>query len=167
MDEGAGRRRLILRALLAGFCSLAATVVASWLQLRPLDVALYAVLAPITALTLLVLVPGAGRPVRQAQRGPATPSVVPERDPADGDPVEPSLTGPELTVTRARERLLAAGRAGGDAEELLALSAALHEAALELARATLAGGGEVAQELRDEIELQDRAEQAEARARVS
>lgn len=166
MDEGGGRHGLVLRALVAALGSLAAGLAATRLQMRLLDVALYAVLTPIAALTLLVAVPGARRAVRLVQDSPATLSVVPERHPSDGDPVEPSLAEPELTVARARERLVAAGCAGGDPEELLALSAALHDAALELARARLAAGGEVDQELRDEIELQDRVEQVEPRSRV-
>jgi hypothetical protein len=162
VDAGGDRRTLVLRGAVAALCSLGAALVGLRLQLRPLDVALYAVLTPITALTLLVALPRAGGAVRMGARRPAAPSVVPEQDSASGAG-KVAIAGAELTVARARERLVAAGGAGAELEELLVLSAALHDAALELARATLAAGGDVPQELRDEIALQDRAEQVAPR----
>lgn len=169
MEEGSGQRWLVLRTAVAVLCSLGAAVVAAALQLRPLDVALYAVLAPIGALTLLIALPGASGALRLVSRRPATPSVVPEPESSSRDEVDltgPALTGgaltaPELTVARARDRLLAARAAGGDLGELLELSTALHDAALELARVTLASGGDVPQALRDEIVLLDRAERVQ------
>jgi hypothetical protein len=161
VDAGGDRRTLVLRGAVAALCSLGAALVGLRLQLRPLDVALYAVLTPIMALTLLVALPRAGGAVRMGARRPAAPSVVPEQDTSGGG--KAAIAGAELMVAQARERLVIAGGAGADLEELLVLSAALHDAALELARATLAAGGDVPQELRDEIALQDRAEQVAPR----
>jgi hypothetical protein len=164
VDEGGDRRTLVLRAAAAALCSLGAVAIGLWLQLRLLDVALYAVLAPITALTLLVGLPRAGGAVRMGARRPPAPSVVPEPDGATGEAA--ATQAAELTVTHARDQVVAGAAAGGDLEELLAMSARLHEAALDLARATLASGGDVPQALRDEIALQDRGDRVGTSRRV-
>ena len=141
-----------LLGLLAALSSAVAFLACRALDLRPLDTALWAVLAPVGATLLMVL---ARLALRRPQPRPRLATVV---LPDSAEPVspDPAVQARDAAVELARQLLLDARERGASTDELLGLARALHEATLEQARALAAAGGHVPQALRDEIALRDR-----------
>lgn len=125
-----------------------------------LDVVVWAALGGLGAATLLSL---AGSLTRQQPPPPVAHRVVvlPERSVAGSAVPDPAVQARQEIVEQARLTLLHARRREAGMEELLALAEHLHEAELDLARATLSAGGWVAPALRDELSLRDRAAMVE------
>ena len=149
-----------VRRLLVGKAALVAGLVAYGSEVPALDVVVWTGLGGLGAATLLSL---AGSVTRQPPDRPtAAPVVVlPERSVAGSAVPDPAVQARFTLVEQARATLLEARRREAPMDELLALATALHEAELDLARATLSAGGWVAPALRDELSLRDRAAQVE------
>ena len=145
----------VVRSLLVAKASLVAALVAHGLGMRPLDVALWTVLAGVAAVGLLALVPLLRRPMPPVRRAPAG-VVVPDRSAATSGVPDPAVQARAVAVDLAREALLEARQRGASVDELLALAQAVHEVTLDLARATLSAGGWVEPALRHELALRDR-----------
>lgn len=149
-----------VRRLLVGKAAAVSGLVAYGSAVPPLDVVVWTALGGLGAATLLTF---AGSVSRVAPVRPATPPVVvlPERSVAGSAVPDPAVQARQELVDGARLTLLEARRREAPLEELLALTEAMHEAELDLARATLTAGGWVAPALRDELALRDRAAQVE------
>ena len=145
-------RRLLPRLVTGAAASAVAGGAAAANGMRPLDVALWCILAPLAALTVLELAPRARRSVAAATH-PTPVVVLPERSVAQSAAPDPAVQARAAVVERARSLLLEARQRGEGLDVLLALSEALHEANLDLARATLTAGGMVPPALRDELAL--------------
>lgn len=144
-----------VRRLLVGKAAAVSGLVAYGSAAPTLDVVAWTALGGLAAATLLTF---AGSVSRQAPARPTTPPVVvlPERSVAGSAVPDPAVQARQELVGKARWTLLDARRRGASMEELLSLTDALHEAELDLARATLTAGGWVAPALRDELALRDR-----------
>lgn len=158
-----GGLSLPVRALLVGKAATVAGLVTAAQGLRPLDVALWTVLTGVAALGLLALVPLLRRPLPLEDREP-TVVVLPDRSAATSGVPDPAVQARTAAVDLAREALLAARQRGAELDELVALAQDLHEATLDLARATLSAGGWVEPALRHELTLRDRELPSELRA---
>lgn len=145
-----------VRALLVGKAGVLAGLVAYGLGLRALDVALWTVLSGLAVLTLLSVLPMLQQRVETAARPPGA-VVLPERSAATSGVPDPAVQARAALVDAAREAVLEARGRGAEMDELLALAEDLHEATLDLARATLSAGGYVEATLRHELALRDRA----------
>lgn len=152
MEQEQEPRRLLPRLLAGAAASAGAGGAAAASGMRPLDVALWCMLGPLAVLAVLELAPRARRSVPVAPH-PAPVVVVPERSVAQAVAPDPVVQAREAVVERARALVLEARQRGEGLDVLLALSEALHEANLDLARATVAAGGMVPQALRDELAL--------------
>lgn len=148
------RRLLVAKAALVG------GLVAYGSAVPALEVVVWAALCGLAAAWLLLLVVSFSR---QEPPQPTAPRVVvlPERSVAGSAVPDAAVQARLEIVEQARLTLLHARRRDAGMDELLALAAALHEAELDLARATLSAGGWVAPALRDELALRDRAAQVE------
>lgn len=144
-----------VRLLLIAKAGLIAGVVAHVSELRPLDVAMWAVLGGIGAAVLLSLAVPSRRRVPVAP--PPAVVVLPDRSAAAASTPDPAVQARAVVVDDARAALLEARQRGADLAELLELADALHEADLDLARATLSAGGWVDPDLRHELALRARA----------
>jgi hypothetical protein len=131
------------------------------LGLRPLEVALWGVLAGLSVVALLTLVPLIRSRAQPVVRLPAV-VVLPDRSAATTSVPDPAVQARATDVELARQALLDARQRGAALEDLLAFAAQLHEATLDLARATLSAGGWVDPALRDELALRDRLSPADA-----
>lgn len=159
MEDGGSRRRRGVRLLVAGLASATGAGAAAAGGTAPLDVALWAVLAPLAAVLLLELVLSVCRGVLTARhRGPVI--VLPEEEHLAGAP-DPAVQAAEVAVEQARSTLLDARHSCAATPALLALAQSLHEAELDLAQATLAAGGSPPQALRDELALRSRPQPAD------
>lgn len=154
MEQEQEPRRVLPRLLAAAAVSAGSGGAAAASGMRPLDVALWSLLGPLTVLAVLELAPRARRSVAAATH-PAPVVIVPERSVAQAAAPDPAVQAREAVVDRARALLLEARQRGEGLDVLLALSEALHEANLDLARATLTAGGIVPQALRDELALRE------------
>jgi len=155
VEQDRDPRAVLLRALLSlAFGGLAA-VVGVVRDAPRLDVAVWAVLVPILVAAVLELAPRAQQQLLLARRHRAQ-VVVPDAVAAAPAAPDPAVQARAAVVAQARIGLLAAKEDGATLEELLALARALHEAELDLARATETAGGHVPQAVRDELHLRDR-----------
>lgn len=154
MEQEQERRPILPRALAAAAAAAGSGGAAAASGMRPLDVALWCVLGPLAVLLVLELAPRARRSVAVAT-APAPVVVVPERSAAQTAAPDPAVQAREAVVERARALVLEARQRGEGLDVLLALSEALHEANLDLARATVSAGGMVPQALRDELALRE------------
>ena len=161
MEHDGGLSTLV-RALLVGKAAAVAALVTAGLGLRPLDVALWAVLTGVAVLGLLALIPLLRRPALPLRPREDVVVVLPDRSAATSSVPDPAVQARSAAVDLAREALIAARQRGADLDELVALAEALHEAALDLARATLSAGGWVEPGLRHELTLRDREPMAPA-----
>lgn len=144
-----------VRLLLVAKAAAVAGLVTHGLGLRPLDVALWAVLSGLAVVAVMGLVPLIGSRRQPVVRPPAV-VVLPDRSAATTHVPDPAVQARAAAVELAREAVLDARQRGADLDELLVLAAQLHEATLDLARATLSAGGWVDPALRDELELRGR-----------
>lgn len=152
-----------LRLLLSVKAALVVGLVSYGSGLRPLDVAMWSVLCGIGTAVLLSLVVAALRPGVVEARLTAV-VVLPESSAAVPGSPDPVVHGRAAVVDRHREALVDARQRGAEMPELLELAEALHEAELDLGRATLAAGGWVEPELRHELALRDRSATLSARS---
>ena len=148
------RRVLVAKAALVG------GAVAYGSAVPTLEVVVWTALCGLGAVMALSLVRTVSRqePPRPTE---TTAVVLPERSVAGSAVPDAAVQARLEIVEHARLTLLHARRREADMDELLALAGALHEAELDLARATLTAGGWVAPGLRDELALRDRAAQVE------
>ena len=157
-----------VRLLLIAKAALIAGVIAHVSGLRPLDVTMWAVLGGIGTAVLLSLAVPARRSLPAWPKAPAV-VVLPDRSAAAASTPDPAVQARAVVVDAARAALLEARQRGAALPELLALADALHEADLDLARATFSAGGWVDPDLRHELALRDRGgmpvESPEQRAR--
>ena len=144
-----------VRRLLISTAALIAGAVAHVSGLRPLDVTMWTVLGGIGTAVLLSLAMPARRRLPATPKAPAV-VVLPDRSAAAAGTPDPAVQARAVVVDAARAALLDARQRGAALPELLALAEALHEADLDLARATLSAGGWVDPELRHELALRDR-----------
>lgn len=144
-----------VRALLVLKAGAVAALVCYGIGLRPLDVALWAVLSGLAVVAALALLPLLLPRPEPARRAPAQ-AVLPERSAATTHVPDPAVQAREVVVELAREAVLEARLRGASLDELVVLAQALHEATLDLARATLSAGGWVEPALRHELALRDR-----------
>ena len=149
MEQERNPRAGLPRAVVCAASSALAAAVMRRADGRALDVALWALLAPLVVAALLELAWWGRHRAREVRRQRAQ-VVLPVAAAPELDPRAPGA------ADQARAQLLAARGRGAPTEELLELARALHEARLELARVTAAAGGDVPQELRDELVLRDR-----------
>lgn len=164
MEQERGGWAVLLRGVL---CALASAVVAGSVHAsggRAVDVALWAVLAPLLAAAALELAPRASRRLSGLHRQRA-PGVVPDAVARGRTAPDTAVAARQAAVEQVRAALLAARERGAPVSELLGLARALHEARLDVARATLSAGGHVPQELRDELALRDRTPPSPAEVR--
>lgn len=149
-----------VRRLLVGKAALVGGLVAYGGDVPPLEVVVWAALCGLAAAWLLILVVSVSR--QEPPRPRATQAVVlPERSVAGSAVPDAAVQARLEIVEQVRLALLHARRRDAGMEELLALAEDLHEAELDLARATLTAGGWVTPALRDELALRDRAAQVE------
>ncbi len=149
MDQERDPRPLLLACTLA---SAAAVVASRAAGLRGLDVAVWALLVPILVGAALGLL----RLARADRHRPHAAVVVPDDVVAHLATPDPRVQVRAEAAAGARDALLAARERGAPLADLLVLARAVHEAELDLARATLAAGGLVPQAVRDELALRDR-----------
>ena len=164
--EQESRLSPVVRVLLVAKAAAVAGLVAHGQDLRPLDVALWTVLAGLAVVALLTALPLLRHRLEVAKREPAV-IVLPERSAATTSVPDPAVQARAVAVDAAREAVLEARQRGADMEELVALAEALHEATLDLARATQSAGGYVEPALRHELALRERAAAAEAQQPTS
>lgn len=159
MEANARARSTAARLGMAAAASGAAATASAASGAPPLDVAAWALLAPLGVLLLLsllsALLPRARR--SGAAHCPAPVVVLPEDRSGQPEGPDPVVQAREAAVEQARLLLVEARERGADTDALLVLAASLHEAHLDLARAILAAGGPVTQAVRDELALRDRA----------
>ena len=155
MDEERDPRTTRLRALLTLLSSTVALVVRVLQDAPALDVALWAVLTGIVVAGSLELLPLLRRQASVVLR-PRSRVVVPDAVAATPPTPDPAVQARAAIVERVRAQLLEAKQSGAGLDELLPVARALHEAELDLARATVSAGGHVPQSLRDELLLRDR-----------
>ena len=159
MQEG-GPLSPAVRGLLVAKAAVVGGVVAYASAVPALDVVVWTALSGLGAASLLSLVQSVAR--QEPPRPTSTATVVlPERSVAGSAVPDAAVQARLEIVEQARLTLLHARRREAGMDELLALAAALHEAELDLARATLSAGGWVAPALRDELALRERAAQVE------
>ena len=144
-----------VRLLLIANAALIAGLVAHVSGLRLLDATMWAVLGGIGTAVLLSLAAPARRRLPASPQAPAA-VVLPDRSAAAASSPDPAVQARAVVVDAARAALLEARQRGAELPELLALADALHEADLDLARATLSAGGWVDPDLRHELALRDR-----------
>lgn len=150
MEQQRGVRALLLACALTSTAALVTTALAG---LPPLDVAVWAVLAPMATGGLLALLARLRAYRARRARGVV---VVPDPVPEPDDALDPAVRSRAEAVAQARAALLDAKDRDEPLEALLALARALHDAELALAAAHLATGGHVPQAVRDELALRDR-----------
>lgn len=149
-----------LRALLVAKAAVVGGLVAYGSAVPALEVVVWAALCGLGAAWLLLLVASVTRP--EPPRSTATQAVVlPERSIAGSAVPDAAVQARLEVVEQVRLAVLHARRRDAGMEELVALARDLHEAELDLARATLTAGGWVAPALRDELALRDRTAQVE------
>lgn len=146
----------LVRALLMAKAAAVAGLVTAGLGLRPLDVALWTVLSGVAVLGLLALIPLLRRPPLPLGPREDVVVVLPDRSAATSSVPDPAVQARSAAVDLAREALVAARQRAADLDELVSLAEVLHEATLDLARATLSAGGWVEPALRHELTLRDR-----------